>query len=738
LEKTVTIKNPKTILSHLNPSEMASNNNDPASDASDALSLHTIAEQEDAYAAQEQEDADFALALLLEDEERQNLITAHRESELQPDTLPPYRDSDNVETLPPYRDDPDAIATDYEATMGPDTTEPLDRAGQDNLRVVRVVRRIGRKWFWCLAINFLVFILLIGTILLVLAVAPKVSKLSGKEVAFRDSGSRDYDLNLVKLYPALEGGAGEACKRTWNVHGRSIKCHEMILYSGWDDGEVKLEGADPFGYSEAVCTSSCRSSIDNLRYMRCYRRTDRFNITAYERSGNTYFEMHELDEEPNEVYNTLIHRYDRFCAKPPKNKPTPWGTCAADLWMTWGIVDGKNEANLNGLDQFRNQTKDKYYRKGGQRTGSITLLHGEKKDYNVTLPIQRIAFGETGCGYCTMDWLGRKMRSFEYGEIMNPKTGQAMSLEEFSTTLDLAMRTCRPSEYQEAIGRVLQKWTKLGWWCDDGICPQQPEINEDTRGILHGMRKDDWQLSDIRGQIDMIGTPKKALQTLHDELLHMPCSIWFDEAVDMKYVIPYAYVIEHLCRDPCRNAVDRIQQQHGMEFALAARAESGAHIFQNWDLARALHNKTCRSGRTRSAVCAPGYAALGHPEWTFTKTPPSMATILSTFSREIDTLDKNLPSRVVPPKKDEESQKLSLRIMEESVCNACAGELLIGRNPDHKSRIKEFCDNQGINGAEYIQVAKKYFRTCVRMAGMDMSWQQWDTVWGKIGLDRCD
>jgi hypothetical protein len=721
---------------------MASNNDDPASAVSDALSLHTIAEQEDAYPAQEQEDADFALALLLEDEERQIFIAAQGQPQQQSDALPHYRDSeDNVEAFSPYRDDPNAIHTDNEAAIDPGTAEPPARARRDYLRVVRVIQKIGKTWLCCLAINSIVILLLIGTILLVLAAIPKVPKLSAKEVAFRDSGSRDYDLKLVKLYPALEAGASEDCKKIWNYYGRSIQCHEMILYTGWDDGEVKIEGADPFGYSEAVCTSSCRSSIDKMRYTMghgCYHRTDRFNITAYGRNGNTYFEKHELEEEPNEVFNSLTHRYDRFCAKPPKAKSSPWGTCAADLWMTWGIIDGKNEANLNGLDQFRNQTKDSYYRKGGQRTGSITLLHGAKKDYSVTVPTQRIAFGETDCGYCTMDWLERKMRSFEYGEIMDPNANQAMSLKDFSMTLHMAMKTCKRSEYEDAVRRVYQKWTKLGWWCDGGFCPKQPEINEDTRMVLHGLREDDWQPTEIRGQMDMVGAPKKALQTLHDELLRMPCSIWFNETVDMKYVIPYAHVIEHLCRDPCRNAVDRIQQQHGEEFALAARAESGAHIFQNWDLARALHNKTCRSGRTRSDVCAPGYAAIGHPEWILAETQPSMATILSTFSKEIDTLDRNLPYGVPKPKRDEESKIIAVRIMEESVCNSCTGELLIGRNPDHKSRIKEFCDNDGIDGSEYIQVAKKYFKTCARMAGLEIAWQEWNRAWRRIGLDRCD
>lgn len=58
---------------------------DPAAASSDALSLHTIAEQADVYAVQEQEDADFALALSLEEEDTRNL-TASQQPQPRSDT----------------------------------------------------------------------------------------------------------------------------------------------------------------------------------------------------------------------------------------------------------------------------------------------------------------------------------------------------------------------------------------------------------------------------------------------------------------------------------------------------------------------------------------------------------------------------------------------------------------------------------------------------------------------------
>jgi hypothetical protein len=122
---------------------MAATDNDPAAAASDALSLHTIAGRDDAYFTQEQEDADFALALSLEDDEVQNLIAAHRRGEVEsPSGVPP-----NTVEVQPYRDDPgsDEILPPYydDPTLKPQQQHPVDASGSKRYKTLAKLSASG-------------------------------------------------------------------------------------------------------------------------------------------------------------------------------------------------------------------------------------------------------------------------------------------------------------------------------------------------------------------------------------------------------------------------------------------------------------------------------------------------------------------------------------------------------------------------------------------------------------------
>jgi hypothetical protein len=49
-----------------------------------------------------------------------------------------------------------------------------------------------------------------------------------KEAAWLASGWQDYDLNLLKLYPALEESTLYDCKKTWENLALGLPCHRMI------------------------------------------------------------------------------------------------------------------------------------------------------------------------------------------------------------------------------------------------------------------------------------------------------------------------------------------------------------------------------------------------------------------------------------------------------------------------------------------------------------------------------
>jgi hypothetical protein len=742
---------------------MAANDDDPAAATSDALSLHTIAERDDAYSLQEQEDADFALALSLEDEESQNLIAAQRRSEAEPpsETPPntvdvqPYRDDpDSDEILPPYRDDPNDIPTNSEDSDVEAATTPSRR--REWLQTLRKSSNIICIWFAIFFfLSVVTFVIISGAFFLFGRAA---SGRDSKDTAFRLSGSTDNNLKLPKLYPPLEKGASDSCKKTWEKYAADVWCHRMILYPAWDNGdvvEVNKAAADPWAYSEVVCQDYCRKAIRRLEtpmQNACILRTDRFDLSSYGKDGKSFFDKERVEEGPQHVYHSLIERYDRLCAKPPlKQQKSEWGTCAADLWMNWGIVDGKNEANMNGLDIFLEKTVVKRTIEGRRRTGSVVTIwsggKGEKKEYDVQVPTRNVGPGrsETDCGYCTLNWLERKMRSFEYGQILDKESGKALSLADFNGKMESAINRCGGLQPERILREVQRyKWGQLSWWCDYGPCPQQPEVAEETRKVLHGLEEDDWPLTEIRRVMSERDAPKKALEALHDGLLKMPCYMWTSEHDALKEIIPNQHTIHHLCSDQCRNAVDRLQQQYGEEFAALAVTTPQINIFQGWTVALQQTNKTClnpapsRVVQDRTNFCAPGYAALGHPEWIFRKVPLSNTKILSAFSKQVDILDKKVPYYVPMPGKDAESQRIIAKKLEESICNGCAGPLLTGKNPNWKKRINEFYADEDVDNREYTKVAKKYFMTCGRIAGLNLSRLQWDKIWKEVGLDRYD
>ncbi|KAF2734818.1 hypothetical protein EJ04DRAFT_576650 [Polyplosphaeria fusca] len=695
----------------------------------DALSLHTIAEDADMYAAQEQA------------------------PEVPVQSFMPYRDEpDSVaaDPLVPYRDDPHA----------PPSDEPQSPAvpSRQEGRIFKILQGVGKVWAYLgLATSVLVIIVIIVLLLVAFLVGKGKHYNGPKDRFWKVSGSSDYRLELAKLYPPLEDGASEHCQKTWEKSASAMRCHRMILSAAWDNGdpvEIEREYANPYAYQSLICQSQCKRSIESLRiYYACSRRTDRFNMTDY--SG--YLDRDKVEEGPVHVYQRLLARYDRFCAKPPTKSASEWGTCAADMWMRWGVADGFRQDNMNSLKQFVQATAEKKVLPAKTRRGTITLADGTKETYKVAVPERRVGpgLGDTDCGFCTLDWLERKMRSFEYGQMLDPMDKSPISLPAFDKQLQHALARCGLNGSNTVIGRVHDRWRQLGLWCNTTPCyPNFPIPHESTYSILHGLDANDALLRSLR---DWIGRQRKgsvvgrALQVLHDAFLAMPCSPWMSVKTHLtQYVIPSQNVISHLCSDECRNPIDRLQAQHGALLTQAqgeskwTNGESEAGIFWAWDQSREVLEQVCKRTNPRDVVrqwtsfCAPGYAALHRAEWIFAKEPPPKSEVLSAFAERIDAFfdwDEKYGG-----KKDKEEgwEDWRPRQLAQSACNTCAGELLVGHHLDWKDRVDEFLDDDDIDGHEYVRVAKKYIRFCWEASGREYSEQIWQMYWEKMGLNRYD
>lgn len=269
-------------------------------------------------------------------------------------------------------------------------------------------------------------------------------------------------------------------------------------------------------------------------------------------------------------------------------------------------------------------------------------------------------------------------------------------------------------------------------------------MTDTVRTLLHGMRRNDWPLPELRRMRQRRGAPRNTLNLLHNSLLQLPCSICFSKTDAVRDIIPYQYRVHHLCSDHCRNAIDRAQRKHGAEFAAAATLDLPYNVFKEWKFAIDQVENICLSSTPGAVVlektplCAPGYATLKHPEFLFTQSDPAKSTIVSAFSHGTDGLIIDLPRWTPIIGKDEESQSTLFRRMSESVCNKCASELLVGHDPMSKRRVNEFYNDKYIDPEFFTKAAKKYVVTCLRMTGDDLTAKQQRELWEMMGLDRYD
>jgi hypothetical protein len=752
----------------------------------DALSLHTIAER-DVYATQE--NADFALASSLGEEEeyrarrfartveqaeeRAALIAREREEGHDHDV--PYRDNphdDNFSAtqsvhVTPYRDDPEAVVDSAGGAFDALTMDkPMQRYFWLCTRWLQHAARRLVSWIPALikhVLRAVAIALIFLAIWLGVAILPALRQKevryvppTTKQRAFELSGSTNGNLVLQGLFPQLEDTASRYCKDTWREL-EGLPCHEAILSSAWDKGNdkhVREMKMDIWAYSTLVCddTRRCERAIRGLKdkiLQACTRRSNRFDFVDYQMRAYNYFDNEELDDGPVQVVNSLEARYSRLCDRPatelPGGAPIVWGTYASELWMQWGIADGKDaDKDLRDLRTFIDATSKKKIIKGHVERGSVEMEKG-MLPYKVEVLQRKVGpgEGETDCGYSIRSWLERKWRSFEHGAVMNPRTDNQMGLAEFNELMESAVKRCEKSEAGQMISRQHTMWEQYGWWCDGVPCHKDEPVPDVVLQLLHGLYMFDFPVNMIRSSLDEPNAPREVLQTFHDSLLNMPCSIWLDEPQIMEHVAPFDYRVRQLCSNECRNSVDRIQREIGDKLEAAARTHWGSIWHYHWYSKRWLMNATCLGPdyddfiTDTTPLCAPGYAALGHPEWILSMPgeSPSKGDILAAFAPAVDALANSLPAYIPRPGSDTETQRRLARQVSESVCNRCASELLIGKKPDWDKRVQEFLHDDKVDKVEYKRVIHLYGMTCAKITlGTDLAKHK-EYQWARLNLD---
>jgi hypothetical protein len=738
--------------------------------ADDAVSLHTLAEQDD-YATQEQEDADFALALSLEEEEdrharsfaetntqsrERGARTAQGQQEEQArQRIGPYRDNPYDEDIhedyiddTPYRDDAEAIVVETE-----EDAETSENGGQKRRCVARClgwIRHLAKKppsllrkhSLWAV-ITALMFIAVLFSVILFVGLrghdgAADQQPTTRKQQAFKKSGSVDGNISLPNLYPKLEDGASAECKDAWEKLGH-LRCPEAVLWTAWDKGDgdtIRESKMDIYAWSRLACDSAgtgCERAIGRLNedlVKICTKRTDRFDILEYRKRELQYFKEEELDDGPIQVMQSFGTRWNRLCDQPYGEiwgTPIEWGTWPAELWMRWGSADGKDSAtDMRYLDTFFEATSEKKTIEAHVERGFIETDRGIV-EYKVNVPARKIGpgDGETDCDYSMLSWLERKWASFEYGLILDPQTDEPLGLAAFNELMEKAVKRCKkkiPGWIKRARHTM---WEQYGWWCAGKLCREDEPVPHIVLELLNGLTTSDLPIQNIRMVLNTTSVAEdtvEALQALHDSLLSMPCSIWH-AMKDLEDIGPSDYRIRRICSNECRTSVDRIQRQHGELFAKVSHVGAAGGIFFDWEFVRMLANITCTGPKYDELItnltpfCAPGYAFLDRLEWIlpFPETIPTNKDILDAFAPAVDTLAKSLPVWIYKPSPDVETQRRLARQISESVCNRCAIELLIGSETNRRERVSEFLSDEEVNKTEYRRVVRLLDKTCAKV-----------------------
>lgn len=206
---------------------------------------------------------------------------------------------------------------------------------------------------------------------------------------------------------------------------------------------------------------------------------DKFDLENY--NGPFAFDA-ELEDGPVAVVRTLAQRLAHTCRPAPHDARGrySWQTsyCVTVLWEDFGILDGMNAGNLEGLDTFMRKTSVSKIEPAQYR--SEHLVHDtcdEVSSYDPRwVPQRRLGpgKGESDCGLCVLNWLERKALSWDEN-LRDPVTGKHIALKEYLDKVKSAGQRCESDEWEKVWDRVQKKYKEKE---DSGKKEGKPTLGE--------------------------------------------------------------------------------------------------------------------------------------------------------------------------------------------------------------------------------------------------------------------
>lgn len=178
-----------------------------------------------------------------------------------------------------------------------------------------------------------------------------------------------------------------------------------------------------------------------------------------------------------QAVETLLRRVQHTCrASLSQTHPYSYyrpSICVAELYRDWFIVDGMNQGNLEGLENFEKVTQDTVEApswRADERQFAVDQGDGVYPNYQGyrDRDIKRGPKpGDTTCSWCIVNWFDRKLESWKEGEVLDPINGTVVSLPQYLTRIKEAGQRCQTEDWNRIYHKNIWAYKEKGWLPED-------------------------------------------------------------------------------------------------------------------------------------------------------------------------------------------------------------------------------------------------------------------------------
>lgn len=452
-----------------------------------------------------------------------------------------------------------------------------------------------------------------------------------------------FGLNFAREYPKLDTERStQACRNAWNSL-TAVPCHEKIWNRSWDFGHYDPLEFELDRFLPLICREECTDALSEAKSMisNSCSAHDHFEIHRYKGRFNTTL----LEPNPVAVIDVLLARQTHDCQTSPVGDAER-GYCMTDLQERWSVLNGLMVEPLHGIDEFLLKTNQYRTEPAEQMLG---MIGGSDWVFEYNYMREERSFGprrgETTCSYCTLDWLGRKLKSWK-PDLIYYKNGSPMELPVYLERISKAGRRCAGENFTTLWAEAIGQYEDQGLLDREGKWLRQPSGNK-LYLFQHGPSAGDSPSPEIRDYLEEMGDWQSShpylsekeseelhhvascLQGLHEETLSMTCYPFLSIEDLASNILDTPEHLRSSCTNDCQVSIQRLKvmtiktwpelvyhqkhyrtQESEIPFSLY---EWGEMIFSNTGYL-ASTEKAC-GWRQKEPTCGEVFTQFNRPSW---------------------------------------------------------------------------------------------------------------------------